>query len=164
VHKNYIGKTMRTGKYIKGFTLLELMITLAIVGIVAAIAVPSMTSMVNNSKAERITGLFKQDLQFARSYAISRGEVVRMTAIDGGWQIVAETTGDTLKTRDILDDTITLTSTNGLNSVAFTATGQIESTDTITIRTSGCTGNEDKSFSLLRSGQIAETELACITQ
>ena len=155
---------MRTGKYIKGFTLLELMITLAIVGIVAAIAVPSMTSMVNNSKAERITGLFKQDLQFARSYAISRGEVVRMTAIDGGWQIVAETTGDTLKTRDILDDTITLTSTNGLNSVAFTATGQIESTDTITIRTSGCTGNEDKSFSLLRSGQIAETELACITQ
>ena len=155
---------MRTGKYIKGFTLLELMITLAIVGIVAAIAVPSMTSMVNNSKAERITGLFKQDLQFARSYAISRGEVVRMTAIDGGWQIVAETTGDTLRTRDILDDTITLTSTNGLNSVAFTATGQIESTDTITIRTSGCTGNEDKSFSLLRSGQIAETELACVTQ
>lgn len=155
---------MRTGKYIKGFTLLELMITLAIVGIVAAIAVPSMTSMVNNSKAERITGLFKQDLQFARSYAISRGEVVRMTAIDGGWQIVAETTGDTLKTRDILDDTITLTSTNGLNSVAFTATGQIESTDTITIRTSGCTGNEDKSFSLLRSGQIAETELTCVTQ
>jgi type II secretion system protein H len=155
---------MRTGKYIKGFTLLELMITLAIVGIVAAIAVPSMTSLVNNSKAERITGLFKQDLQFARSYAISRGEVVRMTAIDGGWQIVAETTGDTLKTRDILDDTITLTSTNGLNSVAFTATGQIESTDTITIRTSGCTGNEDKSFSLLRSGQIAETELACVTQ
>ncbi|MFT6655112.1 MAG: type II secretion system protein H [Marinomonas primoryensis] len=155
---------MRTGKYIKGFTLLELMITLAIVGIVAAIAVPSMTSMVNNSKAERITGLFKQDLQFARSYAISRGEVVRMTAIDGGWQIVAETTGDTLRTRDILDDTITLTSTNGLNSVAFTATGQIESTDTITIRTSGCTGNEDKSFSLLRSGQIAETELTCVTQ
>jgi Tfp pilus assembly protein FimT len=140
------------------------MITLAIVGIVAAIAVPSMTSMVNNSKAERITGLFKQDLQFARSYAISRGEVVRMTAIDGGWQIVAETTGDTLRTRDILDDTITLTSTNGLNSVAFTATGQIESTDTITIRTSGCTGNEDKSFSLLRSGQIAETELTCVTQ
>jgi type II secretion system protein H len=155
---------MRARKYMSGFTMLELMVTLAIVGIIAAIAVPSMTSMVNNSKAERITGLFKQDLQFARSYAISRGEVVRMTAIDGGWQIVAETTGDTLKTRDILDNTITVTSVEGLDSVAFTATGQIESTDTITIRTSGCTGNEDKSFSLLRSGQIAETELACITQ
>jgi type IV fimbrial biogenesis protein FimT len=155
---------MSARKYINGFTMLELMVTLAIVGIIAAIAVPSMSNMMSNSKAERITGLFKQDLQFARSHAISRGEVVRISAIDGGWNIIAETSNDTLRVRDILDDTITVTSAEGLDSVAFTATGQIESTDTITIRTSGCTGNEDKSFSLLRSGQIAETELACITQ
>ena len=155
---------MSARKYINGFTMLELMVTLAIVGIIAAIAVPSMSNMMSNSKAERITGLFKQDLQFARSHAISRGEVVRISTIDGGWNIIAEASDDTLRVRDILDDTITFTSTEGLDSVAFTATGQIESTDTITIRTSGCTGNEDKSFSLLRSGQIAETELACITQ
>lgn len=155
---------MSARKYINGFTMLELMVTLAIVGIIAAIAVPSMSNMMSNSKAERITGLFKQDLQFARSHAISRGEVVRISTIDGGWNIIAETSNDTLRVRDILDDTITVTSAEGLDSVAFTATGQIESTDTITIRTSGCTGNEDKSFSLLRSGQIAETELACITQ
>lgn len=155
---------MRTGKHVRAFTLLELMVTLAIIGIVASLALPSMNEMAANSKAERITSLFKLDLQFARSHAISRGEVVRMSAIDGGWQVVTETSNDTLRVRDILDDTITLTSASGLNSVAFTATGQIEDTDTITIRTSGCTGDEDKSFSLLRSGQIAEAELACITQ
>jgi len=61
-----------------------------------------------------------------------------------------------------LDDGVTIISLNGLDSVAFTPTGQIEATDTITVRTSGCTGNEDKQFSLLISGQIAVTELACI--
>lgn len=146
--------------------MLELMVTLAIVAILATIAVPAMRDMIQNSKAERVTGLFELDLQFARSHAISRGEVVRISPrgndIANGWQIVAETSGDTLRERGPLDDDVTITSSNGVDSVAFTPTGQIESTDTITIRTSSCTGSSDKAFSLLRSGQIAVTEITCI--
>lgn len=161
-----MAQNMKTPAFSHGFTLLELMVTLTIVGIVAAIAVPSMSTMVNNSRAERITELFELDLQFARSHAISRGDTVRISARNGdianGWQIVAEGSGDTLRQRGALDDGVTITSAGGLDLVAFTATGQTEATDTITVRTSGCTGNEDKQFSLLISGQIAVTELACI--
>ena len=161
-----MAQNMKTPAFTHGFTLLELMVTLTIVGIVAAIAVPSMSTMVNNSRAERITELFELDLQFARSHAISRGDTVRISARNGdianGWQIVAEGSGDTLRQRGALDDGVTIISLNGLDSVAFTPTGQIEATDTITVSTSGCTGNEDKQFSLLISGQIAVTELACI--
>ena len=157
---------MKASAFSNGFTLLELMVTLTIVGIVAAIAIPSMSDMVNNSRAERITELFELDLQFARSHAISRGDTVRISPRNGdianGWQIVAEGSGDILRQRGPLDDGVTITSENGLNTVAFTPTGQIEATDRITVRTSGCTGNEDKQFSLLISGQIAVTELACI--
>ena len=161
-----MAENMKASAFSNGFTLLELMVTLTIVGIVAAIAIPSMSDMVNNSRAERITELFELDLQFARSHAISRGDTVRISPRNGdianGWQIVAEGSGDILRQRGPLDDGVTITSENGLNTVAFTPTGQIEATDRITVRTSGCTGNEDKQFSLLISGQIAVTELACI--
>lgn len=150
----------------RGFTLLELMVTLTIVAILATVAVPAMQDMIQNSKAERVTGLFELDLQFARSHAISRSEVVRITArnndIANGWQIIAESSGATLRERGALDSGVTITSSNGLDAIAFTPTGQIENNDTITVRTRDCTGNSDKAFNLLRSGQVAVTEIACL--
>lgn len=149
-----------------GFTLLELMVTLSIVGIVAAAAVPSVRDMANNSIAERTTGLFELDLDFARSQAVSLGELVRIERRDNdianGWEVKVDSTGQILKQRAALDDGVTIVSSSQLNSIAFTPTGQIENTDTITIRTEGCTGSKDRSYSFLRSGQIEVTELACI--
>lgn len=158
---------MKAPQQAGGFTLLELMITLLVIAIVASIAVPSMRNMIVNSSAKRITGLFELDLEFARSHAITRGETVRLSPRDGdivnGWQVIAETTNDLLRERGSLDSNVTITSSAGLSSIAFTPTGQIETAGTVTIRTSGCTGDEDKSISLLTSGQIAVTELTCIT-
>jgi len=56
--------TMRTTNKIKGFTLMELMITVAIIGIIAAIAIPSYQDFINKSRrSEAHAGLAKMQLQ-----------------------------------------------------------------------------------------------------
>ena len=150
----------------RGFTLLELMVTLAIVAILATISVPSMRDSIQNSKAERATGLFELDLQFARSNAISRGEVVIISPLNNdianGWQIVAETSGDTLRERGPLDSGVTITLANGgFQPVSFTPTGQVREERTIQIRIEHCTGNENKDIALMISGQMLMREVAC---
>ena len=55
-----------------GVTLLELMIVIAIVGIFAAIGVPSMTEMVRNNRVTTARMNFISDLNLAHSEAIKR--------------------------------------------------------------------------------------------
>jgi len=59
-----------------GFTLVELMITIAIAMILMTIAVPSFTLMINNSKITSKTNEFVSSLNLARSEALKRSNNV----------------------------------------------------------------------------------------
>lgn len=71
----------------KGFTLVELLVTVSLVGILLAIAIPSFSSVIQNSKADTDVGDLQRALNFARLEAINRGVNVQIRPVtDGaGW-------------------------------------------------------------------------------
>ena len=66
-----------------GFTLVELMIVVSILAIFSAIAFPSMTDSIATNRVRTQSQSIMSALAFARSEAISRGEVVTVTPTNG---------------------------------------------------------------------------------
>jgi type IV fimbrial biogenesis protein FimT len=83
-------KTQRTHTQLisSGFTLVELIITLAIVGIIATMAVPSMSSYFDKRLVIEAAEDLYANLQLARSEAIARSRTmyVHVNSAGGTWQ------------------------------------------------------------------------------
>lgn len=60
----------------RGFTLIEMIMVMVILGIAAAIVLPSLREAANNSRARSQAADALGDLQFARSEALSHGEPI----------------------------------------------------------------------------------------
>ncbi len=67
----------------KGFSLIELLVTVSVVAIVAALAVPSFTSTIQNNKADAELNDLQRALNYARLEAINRGVTVRIAPTSG---------------------------------------------------------------------------------
>lgn len=71
-------KPLNSIKLSKGFTLIELMIVIAIASILMTLAVPSFSLMINNSKVTSATNEFIGSLNLARSEALKRSNNVSL--------------------------------------------------------------------------------------
>lgn len=67
-----------------GFTLIELMVVVALVAILVAIATPSFVSLIQSNRVSAEVNSFAGDLQFARSEAIKQGIPVSVCASSDG--------------------------------------------------------------------------------
>ncbi len=72
----------RNKLYESGFSLVELMVTVSIVGIVAAIGAPSFQSMINDTRSNSLANEFASSINLARSEAIKRGAQVTVCKSD----------------------------------------------------------------------------------
>ncbi len=80
-----------------GLSLLELLVTLAIIGILALIGVPAYDGMIEAQRLRAAAEALAADLRWARSEAIKRGVPVRFACTGGGhWScsVVADADGN----------------------------------------------------------------------
>ncbi|ARD21608.1 MULTISPECIES: GspH/FimT family pseudopilin [Shewanella] len=66
-----------------GFTLVELLITLVVAGVLIAVAVPSLTYLYESSRSRAATNSLESALVFARNQAVSFGRRVSVCPGDG---------------------------------------------------------------------------------
>ena len=78
----------------RGFTLIELMITLVIIAILLAIGVPNMTDFIAEQRVRTIASDITSEIMFARAKAVEMSRRVIMEKLgvgwDQGWRIYAD--------------------------------------------------------------------------
>lgn len=171
----------------QGFTLLELMITVAIIAIVAAIAAPSFNTQISNNRAAALGEELTGALNFARSEAVRRGSRVSLCAsADGatcgdtwtdGWIVVADSATSDMADTVVVDEVLRSWEAPSANAtvsvqqesggatgfVRFSRLGILGRADKITVETSisGCAGNAARTITVGVAGLLNAAHADC---
>lgn len=70
----------------RGFTLIELMISLAVLGVIVGIAMPSMRAIILNQRVRSVAFDLASSMLYARSEAGKRDTTVNVAQAAAGWQ------------------------------------------------------------------------------
>lgn len=147
---------MKTRLRQAGFTLPELLITIAILSILMAMAVPSLQDVIDRKRVQGATEGLYADMQFAKSEAVKRGISMRIVTTSGSpWSYCVTssnctTAADVLKT--VAGADFPFTSLNVSTTVTFNF-----QRGTATSRTLTFTGNNPSN-----TGQIVVSSLGRI--
>ena len=117
---------MSAGKpTLTGFTIIELMLTMVVLGVMLAIGMPSLNNLIVSQRVKTAASDLHVALTLARSEAIKRNATVQVEPVDTanwsrGWSVKAA--GATLSTQDAYSN---LTFTGPAASVSYVGTGRM---------------------------------------
>lgn len=141
-----------------GFTLIELIVTVVVLAIVAAVAFPSFTQTIRESEASTEANTMVSALQLARSEAVRRSEVVSVSGLSGsfanGWCVhttaaCTDGTGGTSDTRIKVFDAPSADVSSAVSRIAFSGRGERSipapsgGNTVVSVEPAGCASGED---------------------
>jgi type IV fimbrial biogenesis protein FimT len=143
------------GRREAGFTVIEMLMVVAIFGIMAATAAPSFSSLIASKRAETTATDLYVALVASRSEATKRNANATLAQKTGGWQV-----GWQIHVVDPTDSTITLT----LEDHAVTNGVTISGPDSVVFQSSGrVQGNTNPAFAInVVNGSTSDLRWVCI--
>ena len=126
----------KTSSCERGFTLVELMITLVVFAVLIVLALPSFNQWIANTKIRSTTESVLAGFQLARTEAVRLNRGVRMTLnADTGWSVTEVISGVVVQTRPAAEGTGNTSMTvtpGGATIVDFNGLGRVTNVTPIT--------------------------------
>ena len=97
-----VGNATRTRRQRQrqGFTLVEMMIVISLIGLMAAISAPPLFRYIQSNRLQTNTDRLVADMQYARSMAISSGRILRFTTTPAGYTLTDPVSGEVMRTKN----------------------------------------------------------------
>lgn len=161
---------LRSMRYQSGFTLIELVVTIAVASILLTLAIPSFRSTIQNNRVTGQANEFLTSLTLARSEAVKRSAITSVcissngatcmgTDWASGWLITVG--GTTLRVHEALPSGSTLTASGGATPVTFNPDGSAGATNTFTLSASGIACTRTISISAVGQASVSKP-VGCI--
>jgi type IV fimbrial biogenesis protein FimT len=85
-----------------GFSFVELMVVIAVIGIVLSIAAPSFNQFIERKRVEGLASVLSTDIQIAKSEAIKRNQNVTLSFTNGSsWSYLLASSGTTIQSNAV---------------------------------------------------------------
>lgn len=162
----------------RGFTLIELMVTVSVLAILITVAVPGFADLIRNTQAKAMTNGIVAALQFARSEAIKRNQQVNVCpggviadcaatpaapgAWADGWVVYVNGTAIALRSWDAPEGSVVIEQDLGTDAeISFLGTGSANAATRIEASLSSCSGDEKRIIGVTAIGRVSLFRTDC---
>jgi type IV fimbrial biogenesis protein FimT len=182
-HRRSAISSQLLGRSERGFTLLELMVAITVLGILLGLAIPSFRETIESNRIVAQNNEFVGSLHYARSEAIKRSDTVSLCPSTNGTSCATSTNWSTgwiiftdlnangalnsgidtlLQARPATTDNITIGSTT-FSFLRFSSSGMLVGTTagTFSLLKTGCTGLKAREIGVSVTGRVSTKKVSC---
>lgn len=133
-----------------GFSLAELIIVLVILGIIAALGLPSLQGMVGRQRLDSVTRQLTQDIAYARMEAVRSAQQTRVVLEPAGYRVYRGAEDAPLRRLDLATEHpgVALSAT----SLAFNSRGLLQPGETVNLEV--IHGERTRAIQVLPTGRV----------